>query len=174
MLITLMVCSLVPFPSKTLTLNYPLITEGFIDWFIPKEVINNRTGKWFVGVISIKDSYSLENDIIDMGSCEENSITKDWLDTDFKTETYIFQAYTGGCYFFNRTTEIWESNGLTVSNICQWFTMIFTIFLRLSTQPKLQLAVELIIVPLLALVSSLKLTPLILISYLPMPHLKTT
>ena len=79
--------------------------------------MNDRQGKWFFGVLSIKDSVDLHSVITDEGSCEANSLEKDWLDSDFKTETYTFQVYTGGCYFFNTTLEAWETPGLTVRKI---------------------------------------------------------
>lgn len=87
---------------------------------MPMEMVDNRQGKWFFGVLSIKDSINLNSSIVDEGTCAENSLVKDWLDQDFKTETYTFQVYTGGCYFFNETKEEWETPGLTVSFASQF------------------------------------------------------
>ena len=38
------------------------------------------------------------------------------LQWDFET-TYKIRTYTGGCYYFNETTEIWEAVGVIVSTI---------------------------------------------------------
>ena len=81
---------------------------------MPREQVANRQGKWFFGVTSIKDSVDLNSTIVDEGTCAENSLTSDMLDSDFKTDTYTFQVYTGGCYFFNVTKEEWETPGTTV------------------------------------------------------------
>lgn len=70
----------------------------------------------FFGVWSLKAGLDLNATVPDMGRCEDAKLTPDILDSDFGTPTYTFQAYTGGCYFFNKTTEIWESGGLTTYN----------------------------------------------------------
>ena len=88
-------------------------TDGFIDWFVSKEIINNRTGKWFFGVVSLDPSFDMTA-IKDKGSCKENDIGKKDLSEDFLSENYDFQAYTSGCYYFNKSFEVWEAIGVTV------------------------------------------------------------
>ena len=89
--------------------------DGYIDWYIDDDIIKNRTGSWYFGVVSIKGSNSVENvsKIIEDGkSCADSKITKDLLDKDFNTDKYTFVAYTGGSYFFNTSNEVWEAVGM--------------------------------------------------------------
>ncbi len=89
--------------------------------FIKKEAINNRTGNWYVGVMSLADSVDIDT-VSDGGSCASIGLTKDWFSSDFLTVDYLFQAYTGGAYSFNATTEVWESIGVTVYNSTKLIT----------------------------------------------------
>lgn len=90
--------------------------EGFIDWFIPAESINNRTGKWFFGVASVADVKGNLTELFAKQTCDNLNIGKDWLQDDFNTTTYTLQTYTSGCYYFNKSIEVWESIGVTVYN----------------------------------------------------------
>lgn len=98
------------------TISFHAFTERFIDTFLDLSYVQNRTGKWFVGVASVKDDATLES-IIDSQSCQNQSLNKDMISNEFLTETYTFRAYTGGCYYFNKSTELWEGVGQTVYNI---------------------------------------------------------
>ncbi|XP_059084074.1 uncharacterized protein LOC131881274 [Tigriopus californicus] len=90
--------------------------EGFIDWFIPAESINNRTGKWYFGVASVADVKGNLTELFADQTCNDLNIGKDWLQDDFNTTTYTLQTYTSGCYYFNTSIEVWESIGVTVYN----------------------------------------------------------
>ena len=98
-------------------------SDGYIDYYIDDEIIKNRTGSWYFGVWSIALTKTWRP--ADGKSCKDNTITKDLLDKDFHTEKYTFVAYTGGAYYFNTTTEVWEGVGLNVTNTDKevtWFT----------------------------------------------------
>ncbi len=106
-----------PTPKKTFT-NPPIYTfllDGFIDTFIRKEAVNNRTGDWYVGVMSLSSSFNLSH-VTDGGSCETNGMTKDWYSKEFFTTEYELRGYTGGCYSFNTSSEVWEAIGVTIHN----------------------------------------------------------
>ena len=99
--------------------------DGYIDWYIDDDLIKNRTGSWYFGVISIKgenDAKNVSDSIMDGKSCEENKILESDLDSDFKTDTYTFVAYTGGSYFFNTTRDEWEGIGLNTTNTTKEIT----------------------------------------------------
>jgi hypothetical protein len=88
--------------------------DGFIDAFFDLNFVKNRTGKWFFGVISLSDSADIGTVISDGKSCSDSKLTTSILSEDFKTQTYTFRAYTGGCYYFNTSTEVWEGVGQMV------------------------------------------------------------
>ncbi len=86
--------------------------------FIEKELINNRTGAWYAGVMSLSPGVDLDtvvgNDT--MATCESVGMSKEWFSDDFGITEYGLQSYTQGCYSFNTSTEVWESVGVTVIN----------------------------------------------------------
>ncbi len=65
--------------------------EGFTDLFIRKEMINNRTGAWFVGVMSLSESVDLST-IQDGSPCSTVGLAKDWFQDEFYTADYEFQV----------------------------------------------------------------------------------
>ena len=77
-------------------------------------MVKNRTGDWYFGVVALKNT---PKSVIQDGSCSD--ITKEDLDYSFnQTEEfpgYDIRIYTGGCYFFNSTTEEWDGIGITVN-----------------------------------------------------------
>ena len=83
------------------------------DWFVSVEMVKNRTGDWYFGVVALKNT---PKSVIQDGSCSD--ITKEDLDYSFnQTEEfpgYDIRIYTSGCYFFNSTTEEWDGIGITV------------------------------------------------------------
>ena len=96
--------------------NHFLLIDDYIDWYIDDNIIRNRTGSWYFGVISITGANSVSEIIDETKDCSENKISKDKLDTDFHTELYTFVAYTGGSYFFNESRDEWEGIGLNTLN----------------------------------------------------------
>lgn len=63
----------------------------------------------------MKTASILENNIKSGQSCEANNLNEDLVTYDFPVQTYSFQVYSGGCYYFNATTELWEAVGVTVN-----------------------------------------------------------
>ena len=80
------------------------------------EVVGNRTGRWFVGVFALNKGLDVNATAPETMTCEENNFDKDSFASaeDFGPSSYLFQTYTGGCYYFNRSSEVWESIGVTV------------------------------------------------------------
>ena len=77
-------------------------------------MIANRTGRWFFGVTAVKTASILETEIKSGHSCEVNNLSEDLVTYDFPVQTYSFQVYSGGCYYFNTSTEVWEAVGVKV------------------------------------------------------------
>ena len=40
--------------------NITVRDEGFLDYFIPAETVANRTGKWFFGLVNLKDGVDVD------------------------------------------------------------------------------------------------------------------
>jgi len=94
-----------------------------IDWYIDDDIIKNRTGSWYFGIVSIKNDNKNVSDSIDDGkTCAESKISESLLDDDFNTDKYTFVAYTGGSYFFNTTADEWEGMGLNTLNTSKIIT----------------------------------------------------
>jgi hypothetical protein len=91
-------------------------SDVYIDLFVPKELVANHTGKWYLGVFSLADNLLINETIKDGKSCAEQGaqMTLSWMQDNFMTETYVLQVNTGGSYSFNTETETWESIGMTV------------------------------------------------------------
>ena len=88
-------------------------TSEWLDWFIGVEQVKNRTGDWYFGVVALKNPpASASKD----GSCAD--LTKDNFNYDFNQTSefpgYELRIYTGGCYYFNASTEEWEGAGISV------------------------------------------------------------
>ena len=73
---------------------FSYLAEGFLNWFMDREKIDNRTGRWFVGVMAIKADKGNVSTLLsaDEGTCEDNNIEKDWLDENFNTQSYNFRV----------------------------------------------------------------------------------
>ena len=82
------------------------------------EVVGNRTGRWFVGVFALKPGADVNATAPQTATCQDNNFAKEDLagPEDFGFTSYMFQTYTSGCYYFNRSSEVWESIGVTVSH----------------------------------------------------------
>lgn len=84
-----------------------------MDWFIPVRAINNRTGKWYLGIAAVSDENEL-NALKDMESCKSQKLSKEKLSWDFGTTSYETRTFTSGCYYFNSKNDDWLSDGLDV------------------------------------------------------------
>ena len=85
----------------------------WVDWFVGVEKVNNQTGDWYFGVVALTNPpLSATRD----GICDD--LTKDNLNFDFNQTAefpgYEIRIYTGGCYYFNSSTEEWEGLGISV------------------------------------------------------------
>lgn len=91
------------------------LDDGFRLWSISNGVMNNRTGKWFLGVFAVDDAALLAS-LSSRRDCSAGPLLdKDQLSSDFKTGTYILQTYSTACYFFDEKSGIWEARGMSVS-----------------------------------------------------------
>ena len=90
--------------------KFSSLGNKWYNWFIDTEKINNRTGDWFFGVVVLKDKNKPN---VISGNCE--GLTKADLLNDFGFTRYDIRIFTGGCYYFNSTSEEWDGKGITVS-----------------------------------------------------------
>ena len=89
-------------------------SEEWYDWFIGVDKVENATGEWFFGVAAINDdipeSVRVNHSCKDLNS---GKFASDFNSTD-DSPFYDIRMYTGGCYYFNETTEEWEGIGMSV------------------------------------------------------------
>ena len=93
--------------------NFTSAGDKWYDWFIGTEKVKNRTGDWFFGVVALNDT---NKPSLASGSCE--GLTKDDLAPNYGFTRYDLRIFTGGCYYFNSTSEEWEGVGLSVRSYC--------------------------------------------------------
>ena len=86
--------------------------DGFLNWYISNEQINNRQGRWFLGVahLNSKADETIEENKI----CQEQDLSKDMLTWDFPITHYNLHTLSGGAYYFNEEIGIWEGSGIKV------------------------------------------------------------
>ena len=86
----------------------------WVDYFMGVELVKNRTGEWFFGVVALDGE--IPESVTADHSCKD--LSSGHLDPSFNESSeypiYEIRMYTGGCYYFNRTTEEWEGVGMTV------------------------------------------------------------
>ena len=90
-------------------------SDFYYDWFITKEFVNNRTGRWFIGVANLAGTRSVDDLVTDETPCSANTLTKDMLSSTFDDPIYKLRTYIGGTYFFNEPTDNWDGAGISVS-----------------------------------------------------------
>ncbi len=104
--------------GKTLSLPCSHIYQRYIlsgdyyNFFISPDIIANRTGAWYMGVMSFAQSVNVTTAVKDEASCSAMDLNRDMLEYDLRTNYYVTRIYTSGCYFFNKTSEIWEAGGI--------------------------------------------------------------
>ncbi len=99
-------------------MDYLVFVGDYLDWFITKEQVANRTGEWYVGVVSVKVPAGMNiTEVVNDGlSCEYAGLTKDILDWDFNMTHYIMRTYTAGMLYFDVKLESWDGIGITIKN----------------------------------------------------------
>ena len=90
-------------------------TGTFLEWFLPKEHIKNRKGKWFLAIGSLKEGLNSSEVIQTNEPCQKSQLAKDSLTWTFPITSYFLHVYSGGAYCFNESTDEWTGQGLTVS-----------------------------------------------------------
>ena len=115
----------VPIPKKCDTvvavrsLSYSIDNglERYLDWFIPIEMVADRRGRWFVGVMAFGSEQDLDR-IKANQSCEENGLRDEMLDSNFGTKSYKLHSFISGCYFLN-PKDRWVSDGMSINNVTE-------------------------------------------------------
>ena len=82
-------------------------TLGHSFWFLDNNMIQNRTGRWFLTVMELNAPIT-ENDKV-AGFFNKTKVTN--FTTDYKLRTY-----TAGCYYLDEKYEVWTGRGLQVLN----------------------------------------------------------
>ena len=100
-----------------------------------KELINNRKGKWFLAIGSLKEELNASEVIKNNQACMKSQLSKTSLSWTYPISSYFLHTYSGGAYFFNESTDEWTGHGITVSNtsidelICFKALQILNLFL---------------------------------------------
>ena len=90
-------------------------TGTFLEWFLSKEHIKNRKGKWFLAIGSLKEGLNSSEVIQTNEPCQKSQLSKDSLTWTFPITSYFLHVYSGGAYCFNESTDEWTGQGLMVS-----------------------------------------------------------
>jgi len=94
--------------------DIPLRDGEWVDYFIGVDKVKNQTGDWFFGVVALDGEIPLSVTV--HHSCAE--LNSGHLDSNFNESKefpfYEIRMYTGGCYFFNVSSEKWEGTGISV------------------------------------------------------------
>ena len=99
--------------------------EKYLSQFFTAEFVANRTGAWFLGMMAFDGS--VPTDLIDGENCSVNQIDAGKLNKkSFLTDHYTTRIYASGCYFFNKTTDMWEASGISVVNSSKIVTSCHT------------------------------------------------
>ena len=88
--------------------------EEWYDYFIGVDKVKNQTGDWFFGIAALDDipeSVSIEHSCKDLNG---GSFSHDFNMTN-ENPNYDIRIYSGGCYYFNETTEEWVGIGINVT-----------------------------------------------------------
>lgn len=91
-----------------------IFSGTFLDWFLSKEHIRNRKGKWFLAVGSFKEGVNASEVIQNNQACQKNGIPKESLTWTFPITSYLLHVYSGGAYFFHENKDEWTGQGIMV------------------------------------------------------------
>lgn len=103
------------------------LVNGTYDIFLGNNIINNRTGFFYVGVAEVNvtelaaspDAYLLDAIVINENASQtnytllESNYTLPGLVRNFSTD-YSLRIFTSGCYFFDYSRKIWSGDGCYV------------------------------------------------------------
>ena len=87
--------------------HFLTILLGFHYWFLTTDLVQNRTGRWFLSVMELNETIT-ETDTA-AGYFAKSKISS--LTTDYKLRTY-----TAGCYFLDERYEEWTGKSLMVES----------------------------------------------------------
>ncbi|XP_064112518.1 uncharacterized protein LOC135219572 isoform X1 [Macrobrachium nipponense] len=114
-----------PTPSQfqwiKLVQDLPLTANGSNTLFINGKENNNRTGRFFVAVASLKDSVKF-HDILKVRNLSREDFIK-------FTARYTFRVYSSGCYYYDINKEQWSGEGMYPIEVTETLTKCETIHL---------------------------------------------
>ena len=106
--------------------------EGFFEWYVGTDKIGNRTGRWFMTVLSLDlpPISSCHEDGYVVSKCEEELNVKSNLTSSLRNKVvtkslnradvttfkgdYSLRTYTSGCYFYSQTAKAWIADDVQV------------------------------------------------------------
>ena len=106
-----------------------------LDIFLSNEIINNRTGFFYAGVVEVNrtellqsdEAYLLEEIIVNENMSQTNytgyksNYTIPGVQREFSTN-YSMRIFTSGCYFYDYHKKIWSAEGCFVETANQLMT----------------------------------------------------
>ncbi|XP_069998872.1 polycystin-1-like protein 2 [Penaeus vannamei] len=85
--------------------SIPTNENDIKDLFLNSSDIQNRTGRFFLGLASVLGNVAMETAL--------KNITKDHLDWE-PDVSYSLRVFTSGCYYFDEALDEWSNRGLEV------------------------------------------------------------
>jgi hypothetical protein len=82
-------------------------TLGHSFWFLDNNMIQNKTGRWFLTVMELQEPITMDDK--NAGFFNKTKVAN--FTTDYKLRTY-----TAGCYYLDEKYEVWTSKGMEVLN----------------------------------------------------------
>lgn len=102
------------------------INDGSYSIFLSNEIIKNRTGFFYVGVVEVdkdklaesEESYILDEIIVNDNENYNYTITNYTIPGALReyTTNYSMKIFTSGCYFYNYHRKIWSAEGCVVES----------------------------------------------------------
>ncbi|RWS14806.1 polycystic kidney disease protein 1-like protein 2-like protein [Dinothrombium tinctorium] len=105
------------------------LINGTYDLFLGNNVIRNRTGFFYLGVVQVNSSELLTSSeayLLDEMIINENasSVNYTFVDSNYTmpglmrnfTTDYTLRIFTSGCYFYNYKTGVWSGEGCYVQS----------------------------------------------------------
>ena len=86
-------------------------------WFLNNSLLQNRTGRWFMNVMDLKEELTDEE-------LTDRSFSKTKIGP--MTTDYKLRTYTAGCYYLDEKYEEWTGRGMTVLNTSYEITTCLT------------------------------------------------
>lgn len=93
--------------------DYLFFYLGTYDLFLSNEIIQNRTGYFYLGIIEANSTALNTSLPEDMLFDSTVNFTHGEAVRDFSTN-YSVRIYTSGCYFYNYDLRIWSGAGCYV------------------------------------------------------------